>query len=60
LALIPSLDQFFVMSASHKTNVFIVFPLHNYQVIGQFLAEKGSLAISLFLICLCYLLKWWT
>jgi hypothetical protein len=42
------------MSASHKTNAFLVFPRHNYQAIGQFLAEKGPLVISLFLLCLCY------
>jgi hypothetical protein len=54
LASNPSLDPFFVMSASYKTNVFLVFLLYNYQVVGQFLAEKGPLVISLFLLCLCY------
>jgi hypothetical protein len=58
LASNPSLDQFFVMSVFHKTNGFLVFPLHNYQVIGQFLAEKVPLVISLFLLCLLFTL--WT
>jgi hypothetical protein len=54
LAWNPSLDQFFVMSTFNKTNAFSALPLHSYQVIGQFLVEKGPLVISLIILCFCY------
>jgi hypothetical protein len=39
------------MSASQKRNVFLVFPLYNYHVIGHSLAEKGPLVILLLSVC---------